>query len=592
MAAPTAKRQPPDRTARATRRLRAGLAIVLILLVILGARLFQLQGLDTAGMAQAAVDKRLRTVDLPALRGEILDANNKVLARSVQRFDIVVDQRLVEDYTRFDPIRQESEDIKIADAIAELAGILGQDAKTVTKAVTGDKPFNYVAKSVTPEVQQKIDDLAFPGLSAQATTTRNYPAGAVAGAVVGFMRSDGVPLEGIEASQNDVLSGTPGTKTYEIGADGIRIPVGTNEEVPAVNGQSVRLTLNTDIQWYAQEVIAETVKDYGAEYGTVVVLNAKTGDLIALADSTTVDPNDPGATPDGDRQSMAVTRAFEPGSTTKMITMAAAIEEGITTPASRYTIPPKYTVNGQTFQDATPHGTLTRTTAGIFAQSLNTGTTMISQQLTRQQRYDYLRKFGIGQGFDIGIGGATPGLLAAPETWDGRQEFTVMFGQGLAQTALHTAVAFGTIANNGVLMQPRLIDAYIDPDGTEHEVPAKKGSRAVSKKTANKVQDMLETNPKYHSGKAGNIEDYRIGVKTGTAEAPSASGGFSGYTISMAGIAPMEDPEFVVVATIQRPQGGVLTLTAGPTFKKVMTQVLNAYNVPPSTSKRVDLPLE
>ena len=181
---------------------------------------------------------------------------------------------------------------------------------------------------------------------------------------------------------------------------------------------------------------------------------------------------------------------------------------------------------------------------------------MISQQLTRQQRYDYLRKFGIGQGFDIGIGGATAGLLAAPDTWDGRQEFTVMFGQGLAQTALHTAVVFGTIANNGVLMQPRLIDANIDPDGTEHEVPAKKGSRAVSKKTANQVQDMLETNPKYHSGKAGNIEDYRIGVKTGTAEAPSATGGFSGYTISMAAIAPMEDPEFVVAATIQRPQGG------------------------------------
>ena len=306
-------------------------------------------------MAQAAVDKRLRTVDLPALRGEILDANNKVLARSVQRFDIVVDQRLVEDYTRFDPIGQDSEDIKIADAIAELAGILGQDAKTVTKAVTGDKPFNYVAESRHPGSPAEDRRPGFPGLSARETTIRNYPARAVAGSVVGFMRSDGVPLEGIEASQNDVLSGTPGSRTYEIGADGIRIPVGTNEEVPAVDGRSVRLTLNTDIQWYAQEVIAETVKDYGADYGTVVVLNAKTGDLIALADSTTVDPNDPGATPDGDRQSMAVTRAFEPGSTTKMITMAAAIEEGITTPASRYTIPPKYTVNGQTFQDATPH---------------------------------------------------------------------------------------------------------------------------------------------------------------------------------------------------------------------------------------------
>jgi cell division protein FtsI (penicillin-binding protein 3) len=566
--------------------------VVLVLLVILGGRLFQLQGLDTAGMAQAAIDKRLRTSEIPALRGEILDAEGTVLARSVQRFDIVVDQRLVEDFQRFNQETRQVEDVQIEGEIEKLAAILGQDVATVRDAVVGDKPFNYVAKSVTPEIQEKVENLAFPGLQSRETTTRTYPVGEVAGSVVGFLGADGTPLEGIEATQQEVLAGTPGERTFEIGADGIRIPVATNEEVPAQDGQSVRLTLNSDLQWYAQEAIAEQVKEYDAEYGTIVVMNAKTGDIIALADSTTLDPNDPGATPDGQRQSHAATKAFEPGSTTKMITMAAAIEEGITTPITKYKIPPEYTVNGQTFIDARPHDAKTLTTAGILANSWNTGTVMIGEQLTRQQRYDYLRRFGVGHKFDFGLHGTTEGLLAPPETWDGRQEFTVLFGQGLAQTALHTAVAFATIANDGVRMEPRLIDAYIDPDGTEHPVAKEEVGRAVSSGTADQVQDMLETDSHVASGLPGNIEDYRIGVKTGTAEAPSDEGGFSGYTISYAGIAPMEDPEYVVVATIQRPEGGVFSLTAGPVFKKVMSQVLNTYNVPPSTTKPVKLPLE
>ena len=592
MARTKAQVQSKRRAEVTARRLRAGLALVLVLLVILGARLFQLQGLDTAGMAQAAIDKRLRTSEIPALRGEILDAEGTVLARSVQRFDIVVDQRLVEDFQRFNQETRQVEDVQIEGEIEKLAAILGQDVATVRDAVVGDKPFNYVAKSVTPEIQEKVENLAFPGLQSRETTTRTYPVGEVAGSVVGFLGSDGTPLEGIEATQQEVLAGTPGERTFEIGADGIRIPVATNEEVPAQDGQSVRLTLNSDLQWYAQEAIAEQVKEYDAEYGSIVVMNAKTGDIIALADSTTLDPNDPGATPDGQRQSYAATKAFEPGSTTKMITMAAAIEEGITTPITKYKIPPEYTVNGQTFIDARPHDAKTLTTAGILANSWNTGTVMIGEQLTRQQRYDYLRRFGVGHKFDIGLHGTTAGLLAPPETWDGRQEFTVLFGQGLAQTALHTAVAFATIANDGVRMEPRLIDAYIDPDGTEYPVAKEEVGRAVSSETADQVQDMLETDSHVASGLPGNIEDYRIGVKTGTAEAPSDDGGFSGYTISYAGIAPMEDPEYVVVATIQRPEGGVFSLTAGPVFKKVMSQVLNTYNVPPSTTKPVKLPLE
>nr|WP_245192438.1 penicillin-binding protein 2 [Arthrobacter pigmenti] len=574
--------------------MRVGLAFVLILLLVLGVRLFQVQGLDLGGMAQAGLNKRLVSQPVPAIRGSILDDEGNELAHTVQRFDIVVDQTLsdVESFYRFeDETDEEPTEIPMEQGFQELSAILGQDVETLKASILGEDKFAFVARSVTPEVRNDVMDVKMPGVYADPTTLRTYPSGAVAGSILGFMSGDGRALSGIELTQEDRLRGTPGSRTFEIGGDGIRIPYATNEDVPAQDGQSVRLTIDQDLQFFAQQTIAAQVQDYNAQWGSIVVMEAESGAIKAMAQSTSPDPNNFAATDPEFRKALSVTASFEPGSTTKLITMAAALEEGIIEPTSRFEIPPSYTVDGQTFTDAFEHGTEQRTAAGIFAKSMNTGTVMIGEQLTPQQRYDWLRKFGVGEPLNVGLNGETSGILPTPDTWDPRQQYTVLFGQGLAQTALHTASIYQTIANDGVRLQPRLIDAYIDPDGTEHKVPQVEGARVVSEETVGKLHNMLETVTVEGSGATGALEEYRVGSKTGTAEAPSPQGGYDGYTLSYAGMAPMEDPKYVVVVTLQRPQGDLYYLLPGESFQKVMKHVLNSNNVPPSTGKPETYPV-
>ncbi|MCC9145031.1 MULTISPECIES: penicillin-binding protein 2 [unclassified Arthrobacter] len=586
----------PDnhRVAIVTGRLRAGLILALAVLTILGLKLFHVQALDPDGMAQSAVDNRLVTVSVPALRGSILDSKGNYLARSVERFDIVVDQRLSQDidekFKRRDA-EGKLQEVTFDQAFEELSVILGQDTGTLRSALLGDKGFNFVAKTVTPETKEKVLAVKFPGIYADRTTLRTYPSGSVAGSIVGFLGTEGAQ-EGLELTQDEILAGEAGSKTYEIGGDGIRIPYATNEDVPVHDGESIKLSIDQDLQWFAQQTIAAQVEEYEAEWGNIVVMEADTARVIALAESTTVDPNNPGATPAESRKARSVTDFFEPGSTTKVITMAAAIEQGLTTPETRLEIEPTYTVDGQTFKDAVPHGTVHMTVAGVLAKSMNTGTVMVGQQLTPQERYDWLRKFGIGQPLNVGLNGETAGLLPEPDAWDGRQQYTVLFGQGLTQTALHTASVYQTIANDGVRIQPSIIDSVITEDGTEQPVEKEPGTRVVSEDTAEQVQHMMETVTKDGSGKTGELKQYRVGSKTGTAEAPGPNGGYSGSTLSYAGIAPMDDPKYVVVVTLQRPQGDLYYIIPGQSFQKVMEQTLVSNNVPPSTGQPVTYPIE
>ncbi|WP_237687520.1 peptidoglycan D,D-transpeptidase FtsI family protein [Arthrobacter jiangjiafuii] len=595
-----AKAQGPTRdnhrVAVVTGRLRTGLILALVLLTVLGVRLFQVQAVDPAGMAEAAVEKRLVEQTIPPLRGSILDADGNYLARSVERFDVVVNQTLSHDYAEEQSYPRRNaegklEDISFDQAFKELSAILGQDVQTLRSSVLGDATFKFVAKTVTPEIKEKVLAVKFPGIYADRTTLRTYPSGSVAGSIVGFLGTDG-PQEGLELTQDDVLAGKAGSKTYEIGGDGIRIPYATNEDTPVVDGDSIQLSIDQDLQWFAQQTIASQVAQYRAQWGNVVVVEAKTGRVIAMAESTTVDPNNPGLTPAESRQPLSVTVPFEPGSTTKVITMAAALEEDLITPESQFEIANTYTVDGQTFKDAFDHGTLQMTAAGILTKSMNTGTVMIGQKLTPQERYDWMRKFGIGQQLDVGLNGETKGILAKPEDWDTRQQYTVLFGQGLAQTALHTAMVYQTIANDGVRLAPSLIDGYVAADGTTTKTERAEGKRVVSEETAREVQHMLETVTAEGSGSSGKLEQYRVGSKTGTAEAPGANGGYDGYTVSYAGIAPMEDPQYVAVVTLQRPQGPLELIEPGKTFQKVMEQVLTSRNVAPSTTEPELYPVE
>ncbi len=581
----------------ATKRLRLGLGVMLTLLLVVGGKLFLVQGLDVGGMAEAALNSRMTSAILPAERGSILDSRGTVLANSVIRYNIVVDQRVntkTESYKRLDQAdgHEKLVDVSRDQAISELAAALGMDTNAVRDAVTGQQPYHIVAKDVKPDVEDRISKLQVPGIVAEGVSKRVYPNGAVAGGVVGFLQDGTTGLAGIEQTQDDQLKGKDGKRLFEIGADGLRIPVGLDELTPPQNGKDVKLTLNSDLQYFAQQAVQSQADKLSAEWGVIIVMDAKTGNLLALADTNSPDPNNPGLVAANDRGVRSVTAAYEPGSVEKMMTAAAVIDEGLAKPLDTFTIPPTYTVDGQTFSDAFTHGTEERTLAGIIGYSMNTGTVMAGQRLSKEQRYDWLKKFGIGEAPDIGLPATAAGILTPPDQWDGRQQYTVLFGQGVSQSTLQTVRAYQSIANNGVMLQPRLIDSYISPDGTEEKVPAQPSRQVVSDSTAQQVQDILESAVTEGEIKDAGIDGYRVGAKTGTSESPCDDGksGYCGYTASIVGMAPMDDPRFIVEVVLQRPKGSIYGITNGPVFRSVMSQALRTYNVQPSTGTPARMP--
>lgn len=576
------------------RRLRTGLALAMVMLVLLGGRLFLVQGLDPTAAAEAATGQRIRETEQQPVRGKILDSSGKILAASFERYDLVVDQRQVKESFKRKNDEGGRDVVQTEDAVKELAGTLDIDQDTLTTSIIGDdgakkKGYSVVAKGITPETRNKVLKVGLPWITSQERFEREYPNGTVAGSVLGFLRSseDGTSqtgAEGLELSQNRALAGEAGTKTFEIAADGVRIPMATLKEKPAVDGKDVKLTINSDIQWAAQDAVMAKQKQFNADWVNAVVVEVDTGKIRALADSTTVDPADPGATDAKFRRSTTVSQAYEPGSTGKAATFSAALEEGVVKPKDHFKVSNEYTVGKETIHDSMDHETLNMTTAGIFARSYNTGTTMIGGKLSNEQRYDWMKKFGIGQGFDIGVP-VNKGIFVPPERWDRRQQYTTMFGQGYSLTSLHTARVFQTIANQGVQVEPSLIESYTEPDGTEHERKAVKSKRVISKKTSKEMRRMMETVVTDGTGYAMDIDGYRVGGKTGTGQAAGPTGKLDGYTSSFAGMAPIDDPKYLVVVTMQRPEGNWESFSVADTFTSIMSQTLNNYNVPPTTDK-------
>ena len=581
----------------ATKRLRLGLGIMLSLLLVVGGKLFLVQGLDVGGMAEAALNSRMKQTVLPAERGSILDSTGTVLANSVIRYNVVVDQRVntkTETFKRLETVdgKEKLVDVSRDQGLTELGAALGMEKDAIRDAVTGNQPYYIVAKDVKPDIEDRISKLQIPGIVTEGVSKRVYPNGSVAGGIIGFLQDGSTGQAGIEQTQDWLLKGTDGKRLFEIGADGLRIPVGMDELTPPQDGKDVKLTINSDLQYFAQQAIQSQTDKLSAEWGVIIVMDVKTGNLVAMADTNAPDPNDPGRVAAKDRGVRAVTAAYEPGSVEKMLTAAALIEEGKANPLSEYTLPPSYTVNGQTFSDSFSHGTEKRTLAGILGYSMNTGTVMAGQELSKEQRYNWLKKFGIGEAPDIGLPATASGILTPWEQWDGRQEYTVLFGQGVSQSTLQTVRAFQSVANNGVMLQPRLIDSYVSPDGTEEKVPAAPSTRVVSENTAQQVQDILESAVTEGQIKDAGIDGYRVGAKTGTSESPCDDGksGFCGYTASMVGMAPMDDPRFIVEVVLQRPKGSIYGITNGPVFRSVMSQALRMYNVQPSTGEPARLP--
>jgi len=581
--APRPAARPAPRTFRQgdhVRRLRLWQLGLLILVTIVAGRVVDLQVIQGPTLAAAAEKSRMREVVIPAVRGDITDANGVPLATTVAARNVTVDQTMVED---------------VAATAAALASVLGGDASAYAPRLAGERRFIYIAKNVTPETWAKVRALNLPGVFSEATSTRVYPAGEVAANVVGHVRADGTGGSGLEHGLDDQLAGVAGSEIFESSARGTEIPTVEAAGTAAIPGKTVRLTIDRDIQWVAQDAIAKQVAYAKADSGTVVVMDPRTGKILALATVPTFDPNRPAEAVSADIGNRAVSDVFEPGSTSKVMTMAAVIEEKAATPTTQLVIPPVLKRPAKTWHDHSPHGTLKLTLNGVLAKSSNIGTIMAAEKIGGDTLYRYLKKFGIGEKTGLNFPGESKGFVPAPAQWSDTTFGTLAFGQGLSVNAVQAASVYATIANDGVRVTPSLVDGYTLPDGTYQPAATPSSTRVVSAKTAKTVRSMLESVVSA-DGTAPNaaIPGYRVAGKTGTANRIDDSCGcYRGYTASFIGIAPADNPSLVVAVFLQNPRnghyGGVL---AGPVFKRVTSFGLQQERTPPTGSQRPRIPVE
>ena len=548
---------------------------VLMLLSIYAGRVFDLMVLKGGDLAAMGQNQRSRTLPLPADRGPIYDSEGAPLAITVESRNVTADQNLISDP---------------AEAAARLSPMLGIDQATLQKKLTGDDIFVYVAKGLTPEQWRQIKALKIRGIFSEKTTERTYPAGTLGANILGYVNAEGVGSGGLEMSLDARLKGVDGSRTFEQGAAGQAIPSAEDLLRAPVPGQGVQLTINRDIQYVAQRAIATRVREANAESGTVVVLEAKTGRVLAMATAPTFDPNNYQTANPDDMGNRPVSEIYEPGSTGKVLTMSAVLEEGKARPRSKMTVPPTLTRGGHTTNDHTPHGTLQLTMNGVLAESSNIGTILFADRIGGDKLYEYQRKFGMGQPTGLNFPGEEMGLLPKPENWWPTTFQALAYGQSYSLTSLQVAGVYQTIANNGVRLVPRLIDGYVNSDGSFEPAATQPGVPVVSEKTAKTMARMLENVVTEGTGKIAAIPGYRVAGKTGTAER-AVNGGYSGYSASFIGFAPADDPEIVVQVVLQDPKnghyGGVL---GGPVFKTVMSYALQELKIPPSGTKSPVIP--
>jgi cell division protein FtsI (penicillin-binding protein 3) len=587
-----------------------GLTLVLSVFVV---RLLQVQAVDAGAYAAKAERNRYVVHTLAAQRGEITDRNGVALATSVDAYDITADPTL------FTP-----EQLKVDDgpeqAAALLAPILGLDQQELTdKLRPADKKLRYVRLAVrqTPQVWKQIRDLrsalaakaetdrstvnVLAGVLAEPSSKRVYPNGELAAGILGWVNAEGKGGGGVEQQLDERLAGEDGKIRYAQ-SGGHQVPTVGSTETPAVPGSDVELTIDRDIQWAAQNAIGEQVEKSRADRGYVIVQDTRTGEILAMANSPGFDPNDLSTADAAAMGNAALQDAYEPGSTAKVMSMAAVLEENAATPLTHVVVPNRLHRGDRLFKDDIDHPTWYLTLNGVLAKSSNIGTILAVGQLGKTQEqanevlYRYLREFGIGEYTGLGFPGETRGILAPPDAWSTSQQFTIPFGQGVSINAMQAASVYSTIANGGVRVEPTLVRGTKEADGRFIPAPEPKKTRVVSAKTAKTLARMLESvvDDEEGTGTRARIPGYRVAGKTGTANRVDPdTGKYHGYTSSFAGFAPADKPRITVYCAIQNATrgdyfGGQI---CGPVYKKVMAFALKTLQVPPTGAKPANIPV-
>ncbi|MGW5272225.1 penicillin-binding transpeptidase domain-containing protein [Streptomyces sp. NPDC004044] len=589
-----------------------GLTLVMLAFVV---RLLQVQAVDASAYAAKAEENRYLEYTISAERGEIADRSGIALAISVDAYDITADPKM------FTP-----EDSKAPDApqqaAALLAPILGVDAEELTKKLSKPKSrYTVLARRQTPQVWKQIKDLksvfaekaqkdranggpganVLAGIFQEATTKRVYPNGGLAAGILGYVNAEGKGAGGLESQLDQKLAGEDGKIKYAQ-SGGRRVPTAGTKEVPAVAGSDIELTIDRDIQWAAQKAISDQVKKSKADRGYVIVQNTRTGEVLAMANAPGFDPNDLSQADAASLGNAAVQDVYEPGSTSKVMSMAAVLERGVATPGTHVTVPNRLHRGDRLFKDDIDHATWYLTLNGVLAKSSNIGTILATGQLGKTQAeankvlYSYLRKFGIGSPTGLDYPGETPGILAKPQDWSTSQQYTIPFGQGLSLNAMQAASVYSTIANGGVRVQPTLVRGTKGADGRFTPAATPEQTRVISEKTAKSLAGMLESvvGDEEGTGTKARIPGYRVAGKTGTANrVDPVRGGYHGYTASFAGFAPADNPQITVYCAIQNPTKGSYFggQICGPIYKQVMEFALKTLQTAPSGSRSARLPV-
>lgn len=564
-------------------------------------RLLQVQAVDAGSYSAKAEQNRYVGQVLAAERGEITDRDGVALATSVDAYDITADpQMFAAEGTRTQDAPEQ--------AAALLAPILGQDeAALARKLRTPDTRYVLLARRRTPQIWKQIADLknalarqaddknavsVLAGVFSVPSSKRVYPNGDLAAGTLGWVDAAGKGGGGIERQLDHELTGKDGEVRYAQ-SGGHQVPTAGFTETPAVPGNDVELTIDRDIQWAAQNAISAQVRKSRADRGYVIVQDTRTGEILAMADAPGFDPNDLSSANPKALRNAALEDAYEPGSTAKVVSMAAVLEERAATPLTHVTVPNRLHRGDRLFQDDIDHPDWYLTLNGVLAKSSNIGTILATGELGRTQAqanqvlHSYLRGFGIGRPTGLGFPGETSGILAPPDSWSTSQQYTIPFGQGVSVNAMQAASVYSTIANGGVRIEPTLVRGSKGPDGRFTPAPEPSRTRVISENTAKELSRMLESvvDDREGTGTTARIPGYRVAGKTGTANrVDPETGRYHGYTSSFAGFAPADKPRVTVYCVVQNATSGSYFggQVCGPVYKQVMEFALKSLQVPPT----------
>nr|WP_228769866.1 penicillin-binding protein 2 [Actinokineospora alba] len=586
-------------------------------LVTAGLKLVQVQIFEGEALAARAEQQRAMTIPIPAHRGSIVDRNGVELAFSVEAralaYRPVAHRVEIDKWNKTHPNEQLDFDKETAELAKRMREVLGDqvvEAEVLAK-LRSDKKFVYLVDKVEPAKARELQE-KFPFLNLEYRAQREYPAGSLASNILGranWRMEDPVPanhslhgLSGLELFRDNLLAGKPGKQMVETGERTDAVIPGRGRDLQAaVDGSDMELTIDADLQFFLQQKTAEYGQRSGSKRVSAVVMDAKTGEVYALANDKAFDPAAPGGVDPKSMSDPSVTTPFEPGSVNKVVTAMGAIEYGITTPDAVHSVPDSIKVADRVIRDAWDHGRLNMTTTGIFAKSSNVGTLLLAKEINETRFAELLGKLGLGTRTGIGLPGESPGSLLPQKQWSGSTFGNLPIGQGLSMTVLQMAGMYQTLANDGVRVPPRIVRATVRPDGTRVEEPRPEGIRVVSPETAKTTRDMFravtQKAPNGNSGTApvAAVTGYQISGKTGTAQQfDKAAGRYSDskYWITFAGILPADNPRFVVgmvydTPVYSTPEGH----SAAPFFHDVASFLTQRYNIPMSKEPTPIVPL-